>query len=350
MRRRYLAAGLTVLVVVAGLVGAPRAAHAGSATPAVTGPLVTLRESSKIVLGETSIDGPVFDLSGDINYIGWTGTDPAHHLNLMQETKSGSGYVFSHKQTLSETSIAHPAVNVIADTTPWVFVAWTGTDPAHTLNILCEGCPSPLGKLTLRGETSSAAPAVLLTQVGLMLAWTGTDPNHSLNVLLIGIETGQYVLGPKTTLPQFSSGAAPTLTYDRLIDTPYVLSWTTSATNRIDFAASSDGVHWQGLLASPLSETTTASLRMLAVETGIDIPHYYLTWTGTNAAHSVNVQYTFDFPTWPHPERTKFVLHESAIGGPDLVYDIQGGDGRRLFLIWTGTDSAHHLNFATIDM
>jgi hypothetical protein len=63
----------------------------------------------------------------------------------------------------------------------------------------------------------------------------------------------------------------------------------------------------------------------------------WISWTGTDAAHHLNLQSTTTFPSFPNP---KTILGDTAFGGPALA--INNGNQ----LAWTGTDAAHHLNIA----
>jgi hypothetical protein len=69
---------------------------------------------------------------GPADWIGWTGTDPAHHLNLQSTTTFPT---FTNpagtKTTLGETAFGGPALAFNFEGQ----IAWTGTDPAHHLNI-----------------------------------------------------------------------------------------------------------------------------------------------------------------------------------------------------------------------
>ena len=360
MRIRHIVLGLAALLITVGILGAPRtvrAAPSSSPVQATAAAPVTPRESKKIVLGETSIDGPAFWTNiptggpgaGAAALIAWTGTDPAHHLNTIAVGLDGK---FSNKQTLNETSIARPAVTSLATQSPPnpTYLAWTGTDSGHTLNVICDNCAANRIKVTLWGESSFTGPAITLGNLGLMLAWTGTDAHHSLNIVPIKVENGQFAVGQKVTLTQFSSGAGPGLVYD-YNTSQLLLSWTAPVTNRIDFAVSGDGVHWQRPLPAPLPELTSASPNMLAmVPLMSDMPHHFLAWTGTDAAHSVNVQYTNEYPQWPDPSETKLTMRETAIGGPALGVGTGVSGPNQIAVVWTGTDSAHHLNYATIDV
>jgi hypothetical protein len=361
-------AGLIALIALATLAGllalvgfapppaiAQQPERAASATPAarltqkVTPAAPAARLTQKVTLDETSIDGPAWNgglFGGSV--LGWTGTDPLHHLNLL--TRTGS-LTFTNKLILGETSPFRPAVaEANVDTRgPFVVVAWTGTDPAHTLNVLWNayGAPgSPQRKLTLFGETSIGAPGLLATpriqQSSLLeLAWTGTDANHSLNVLPLEAET--LAPGTKIVLGQFSSNAGPNLELGGFAFsdiTESVLAWTSRA-QRLNLATSGQG----GFTARP-DPTLQAEFSAAAPSTIVlDNPpttgaaSSWLAWTGTDPAHHLNLRMTTNFPRWGGGAKT--VLVDTAQGGPQIAHT----DSMPL-IAWTGTDPLHHLNVA----
>ncbi|HEX6544178.1 MAG TPA: glycoside hydrolase family 3 N-terminal domain-containing protein, partial [Ktedonobacterales bacterium] len=122
------------------------------------------------------------------------------------------------------------------------------------------------------------------------------------------------------------------------------LTWATSSpAGQLTFATSSDGVSWSQ--AQTLDETSAVGPSGFAVAaSSAGMPTYWMAWTGTNSAHSVNVRDTPSFPQWPL-SNNKVVLDESALGGPSLGYV---GNIGRVLVSWTGTDPAHHLNIATV--
>lgn len=316
------------------------AAHVNAAPQAIS-------LTSKVTLwGETSIDGPALDSIVDnfegvhhITTIGWTGTDPQHHLNLMQSSDNPAlgPLHFANKVILSDTSIARPAVVQFGGGLGGTAIAWVGTDGAHTLNVMWWGSGHNT-KLTLWGETSDVAPALVHFGNNLILAWTGTDPNHSLNVLPISFPN--MTLGSKTTLWQFSSPAGPNLSVYALgTGDMLVLNWAT-ATLHLNQATSTDGVHFTNSLGAAgtpqLSAQAPASL-FTPAEGG---PDYWMSWTGTDPAHHLNLQWTAHFPQWPDPATTKAVLADTAFAGPQIVRT------EGLLIAWTGTDSEHTLNVA----
>jgi hypothetical protein len=346
VRTSIVAVGMVVAVLAASVV----------ATPSVTahptqrernGAAAVVTETAKVTLPETSIAGPGF---GGVNAglvhqtsIAWTGTDAAHHLNVSSGT---DGLTFPNKTTLSESSPNGPALAVGPEDTPPSFaVAWRGTDAHHLLNVQT----GPDGtKLTLR-ETSIATPALVFAApqngggLGLLLAWTGTDANHSLNVLpltVVGVGgPTSLVPGTKTVLGQFSSNAGPSLAAVTNSDVhAVVLGWSTAATQQLNLAESTDAVHFSSALGSGLPETSATAPQLVQSSA----TNTCIAWTGTDAAHHLNVQCTTQFPQFPDPADTKTVLAERALGAPGFAGTSPAD------IAWTGTDAAHHLNVASL--
>jgi hypothetical protein len=110
-------------------------------------------------LADTSIDGPALWTSptGSMRaIIAWTGTDASHHLNCLT---SSNGLTFTNRHTLSETSPFRPAIAAVStDANPTVELAWTGTDRAHHVNLL-SGVPGQGYTKVSLPELSFTAPA-----------------------------------------------------------------------------------------------------------------------------------------------------------------------------------------------
>ncbi len=337
MRRLFMALGLAILGIALALFGSLTGVQAAPST--VFGPPT---EGAKVTLADTSIDGPALWTSptGSMRaVIAWTGTDAAHRLNYMT---SSNGLSFTNKHILSETSSFRPAIAAVStDPNPTVEIAWTGTDAAHHLNLL-SGIPG-LGfeKVILR-DTSFTAPSLALNGGTVFLAWAGTDTNHSVNVVPI-LWRGGLSVGAKVTLRQFSSIARPNIAFDPT-GNRLILSYT-SPNNHINFATSTDGVHWTVPPASPLPELSDVGPTMAGFATN-NMPRHFVVWRGIDTSHSLNVQYTESFPNWP-VDNSKATLRESTFGGPTVGFV---GVARQVLVAWTGTDAAHHLNVAVISM
>lgn len=325
----------------------PSAAPARAAPKVVFGPPTIVKQ---VTLNELSIDGPTLwqpnsrsgPQIGRGLVLAWTGTD--NRLNTMERF---SGLTFTNKHIYNETSPFRPAVTVVPD--GGVALAWLGTNPGHSLNVLCAAQCGSTGKplkLTLWNETSFTAPALAYNGGNLWLAWTGTDANHSLNVLPINFQT--FKVGTKTILRQFSSISRPSLMPDPntqgTLPQGLVLSWAAgSPLHRIRFATSTDGVHWTQPSSSPLAEWTAVGPCLLPLGVN-NFPRYFLAWRGTDPNHSVNVQYTEGFPNWPM-DNSKTTFNKQALGGPALADSLAGN---QIVLAWTGVDTLHHINVALV--
>jgi hypothetical protein len=191
-------------------------------------------------------------------------------------------------------------------------------------------------------ESSFAAPAIAFggfgSVIGTFLAWTGTDANHSLNVApIISNGSGGMALGKKTELRQFSSDAGPSLAVAATTGPDeLVLGWSVRGTQQLNLAESKDAVHFTSALGAGLPQTSATAPQFLQPDGGSS---GCLAWTGTDAAHHLNVQCTTQFPQFPDPAHTKTKLPETALGAPGFT----GNE-----IAWTGTDVAHHLNVAQL--
>jgi hypothetical protein len=312
---------------------------------------------NKRTLPDTSSDGPALSSVflahlGTASALAWTGTEAAHHLNV--ETVSGDLAV-ANKLTLPETSPFRPDIALSAPGSP-IAVAWTGTDPNHSLNVLYDVYGASPKKLMLPYENSFTAPALLArlsapaqATSALFLAWAGTDPNRSLNILPIAVTSAGLEPGQKTTLTQFSSDTGPHLAWhepNAAVPT-VVLDWTSRA-RQLMVATSTDGVHFAPEAGAGLPETSdsapqTVNITFFPAAPG---PGDWIGWTGTDPAHHLNLQSTTTFPTFADPTfadpaGTKTILDDTALSGPAVGFNFDGQ------IAWTGTDSAHHLNIAT---
>jgi len=357
MLTRRLSTNLVALGILTGLLFALLAGFLVTAAPvAHAGPHQQARPASsaillhKVTLNESSIDGPalssILDNFEGVHFntaIAWTGTDALHHLNLRWSSDDpANGLVhFGNKVTLHETSLARPAVQVTGGGLGLTFVAWTGTDAAHTLNVMAiyhDG--TVVRKLTLWGKTSIVAPALIAWKGGVVLAWTDTSASHSLNVLPLSM---QLQPGVRTVLPQFSSMAGPSLSVYSNTTTQLVLDWTTK-TLHLNQAYSTDGVHFTSALGPGGTPQLSSNAPSSFFHQSEGAPSNWVSWTGTDAAHHVNLQWSTHWPQWPDPATTKLVLGDTALGGSQIAFN------DAFVLAWTGTDALHRLNVAEFEL
>lgn len=298
-------------------------------------------EGNKLILGETSIDGPaVWSLPGATApfVLAWTGTDAVHHVNVRT---SSNGFQNGLKRILPETSPHRPAVTFEGSgRAGFVVVAWTGTDAAHTLNVeyLDAGTLATVRKMTLWGYTSFSAPAVSTFDSGyLALAWT--DKTQNLSILRISPQ-GQ-ILG---SLKVSASAGAPNLTRD-FGTQQLLLTWVQPAqfVSRLFFSTSANAEQWTA--TQWIAEYSDHAPSMVGIN-AINMPTHWLAWAGSggDSAHHLNVQYTESFPNWANVN-SKTTFHETGLGSPALGYV---GVARQMLVAWTGTDPAHHLNVAVV--
>ncbi len=373
-----MAAAVTALLLLGGaFVGSGAVAHAApaasvaqvtaitqvTANDATVPTYGTPHETGKVVLPETSIDGPALWTqgmpsapTGPMTVLAWTGTDD--RLNYM----TGNGGIsngFSGKTTLGETSFVRPAV--VRGTGEGGFVApvalaWTGTDAAHHLNVLYR-VPGSTGatttKLTLWNDTSFTSPSLEWATDGvgktLLLAWAGTDAGHSLNIIQVQITSQGLAQGPKTTYWNYHSSGQPELIMDRTFSSPfqYFLGWTDQTSHRIMWAVSPDAAAWT--LQPPFAEWSGSGPSMLGLNEQLThFPPFWMAWagTGTDTAHHVNVLYA---PSYAQAttNHVMVTLPETALGGPVVGFNIYL-PGQEMLVAWMGTDQAHHINLATL--
>lgn len=329
---------ITVLALAVGLAlpagAAPRQhQHQQHATPLATHAVSVM---SKTTLPETSFGSPGFASRAGRTVLAWTGTDPAHRLNVEISANGLTGY--GSKVTLGDTSIAGPAVAQMSEAAGnAVIVAWTGTDTRHHLNLLFD-VYGQRTKVTY-GDTSFTSPAMTIYKGDLLLAWAGTDHNHSLNVMAISL-SNLSVIERKTFA--FGSNEAPTLaTVDVEASAKTggptvneaVLGWTNKS-GHLQFANTSSRL---GFTPQPaLADLSPFAPMMMQFHTEGG-PEFWIAWTGTDGAHHLNVKWTTP-AAFPSITGNKTTLDETAFGHPGI------GFNNGLFVVWTGTDPAHHLN------
>ena len=362
--RRHVIRGLAGIVGVVTVVGgsvvsggtASSIARAAPATQAVASVAAygVPREASKVALRETSADGPaLWTQRGPSAPIGpgavlaWTGTDSRLNFEF-----SNDGINFFGKKTLSETSFVRPAVvrgKGEGGFDAPVALAWTGVDTGHRLNVLYNVPGATPMKLTLSHDTSFTSPALeWLNDDTLLLAWAGTDAGHSLNTLPVRVTSQGLVAGTKTTLSAFHSLGQPALIHELPVplgDTRLFLGWSDLTSRHIAWATSSNGTTWTQQPSFAESSGAAPSMMGLTEEL-THVPPYWLGWTGTDAAHHVNVLYALTFSQWT-TNYVKATLPETAVGGTVVGFVLSPPD-QQILVAWTGTDAAHHLNVARV--
>ncbi|HEX8997391.1 MAG TPA: hypothetical protein VF812_15295 [Ktedonobacterales bacterium] len=337
--RGFAAAAIAVVTVLALSLGV--ALPAGAAAPQQQSASATVTIRGKNTLPETSLGSPGFASRANSTVIAWTGTDPLHHLNVEKSVNGLTNY--GDKMTLRETSIAGPAVAQMSEAAgSAVILAWTGTDPAHRLNVLFD-VYGQQKKMTY-SDTSFTSPAITIYKGNLLLAWAGTDPNHSLNVMEISLSSlgmlqrRTFVFGSNEGPSLATVDVEPSAQTGGTTVNEAVLGWTTKD-EFLRFANSKGGLAFEAQPALASTSPFAPVMMQYHTEGG---PEFWIAWTGTDPAHHLNVRWTTP-AAFPNITGTKTILPELAFGHPGI------GFNNGLFVAWTGTDPAHHLNVAEFE-
>ncbi|HEX9038402.1 MAG TPA: hypothetical protein VF808_15575 [Ktedonobacterales bacterium] len=314
-------------------------------------------EGAKVTLGSTTSFNPAFSARGSYDSAAagsapaaalvYAGTDSAHHLNV-RTTQDGLSY--SSVLALSYTTSAAPAVVVMppaqSGSQNIVYLAWDGTDSAHSINLLYDvyNVTGHSQTLTLSfGSASSPSVAYFSGQV--WLTWAGTDSNHRLNVLPLGPQG--MTPGTITTLSSLpGASGGPSLLNDAQLQR-LVLSWAQAGSGTMTYRISPDGVQWTApagavsLSASSGGATMVASLIQLpGGEPGYPTPAAYMVWRipGGDLLAQPFTSSLAPGLSQLVPEQTSYAPVASYIAGPDFI------------LVWAGTNSGHNINAAQMQM
>ena len=158
---RRVAFPLVLALLALGLVGMSTAMASSSAS---------LRPS--VVSRQYADAAPALIAYNATAYIGWTGRNSAHNLNLM--TYNPSSQTFSSAIVLTDTTLvgAGPSLAIFNGN---LAVSWMGTD--HRLNVAFfkPGNPTHLANKVTLSEYSNDAPSITTFNGRLYLSWRGTD-------------------------------------------------------------------------------------------------------------------------------------------------------------------------------
>lgn len=292
--------------------------------PSLAGPY------NKCMLGETTIAAPALaSIDDDRLIVGWTGTDDDHSLNVAKSAANFEsdhrGLHFVGKKQLGETSDHGPAV---ACGDGRLFLAWTGTDDKHRLNLMQSADATRFtGKVTFE-QTSTCGPALAFFRGRLYIAWVGTDEEHRLN---IAYTTDYRTLRGKKTLNESShDGPSLAVVKNRL----YLLWRGTDRGHELNLMSSAGGATWGGKLTFHESSDYTP-----AMTPGEALN---LVWTGRDDNRSLNLLAS-DSDGYNFDDRAKQTYRDSSSHG--IAMTAYRG---RTYVSWAGTDNPSHVNVAAI--
>jgi hypothetical protein len=125
--------------------------------------------------GASSRSGPGLAFLNGLLYLCWAGTDANGSFTIMD---SADGLRWNNQVVLTTGSDGHPAL-VARDE---LYLVWTGRAQDSRLSLLVsESTPAELTDRQTFDDTSIAPPAVTVFKGDIHVAWTGTDPAHSVN-------------------------------------------------------------------------------------------------------------------------------------------------------------------------
>lgn len=165
----------------------------------------------------------------------WNGASRPSRMNVMA---SNDGFIWNQKFTIStEGTVGSPglAYDPVAKTT---FIAWSGDDPGHHLNIIQSNGPALnvwTNKQTIWTQVSIYGPSLAFGAGLLFVAWADDTSNGSLHVATT--KDGGASFSMQVALPEHSN-AQPTIVFGA---NKLILSWeSTSPNQQLSFAECTD--------------------------------------------------------------------------------------------------------------
>jgi hypothetical protein len=274
--------------------------------------------SPAIVSHQRADSAPVMEEYNGTFYVGWTGRNAAHNLNLM--TYSPTTKSFGAAQVLTETTVVGSGPG-LANFYGNLYVAWQGTDNRLNIGRYNLANPTVLANKVTLNEHSTSAPALAGFNNRLYLGWTGMDGRLNLISSVDGSLFGSKVTYGVVarTSPALAGAGVLSLVWEDVNATASVVvaqipdplhsttlqDVVTTATSQIPVGVASAGVPAPWLrMAWRLSIDEHIHLGIFAgnpviqnyvysTQTTLYTPTLfdgaYMTWTGTDDAQSVNV-------------------------------------------------------------
>jgi hypothetical protein len=255
-------------------------------------------------------------------YVGWTGRNTAHNLNLM--TYDQSSKTFGPAIVLTDTTLvgAGPSLAIFNGN---LCVAWMGTD--HHLNIAFfkPGDPTHLANKVTLSESSYQAPSIAVFNGRLYLSWRGTDGH--LNIIS---SADASTFNTKVTY-NIMVRTSPTLAAKNYL---FVAWEDTSASSHIVFAQYNPSN--PPVLNAVVAVASTSELPVSLFPAGVPNPYLRVAWrTATDAHIRLAI---FEGGQYLH---NPVYTAETTPYGPALYAP---------YVAWTGTNAAQSINIAQVNI
>jgi len=288
--------------------------HASSSAPSLTA----------VVSSQRADSAPVMEQFNGVLYIGWTGRNATHNLNLMTYNPAISS--FGSAQVLTDTTLVGAGPSLVTFYNN-LYVAWLGTN--HQLNVGRYNMANPsvlANKVTLR-ETSNNAPVLAAFNNRLFLGWRGTDGQLNLMTSVDGSAFGSKITynASLRTSPSLASANMYMLVF-----------WEDSGIN-------SNIVVGRYNPQSPLNLNplvvlqSTSQLPVGVAQAGVPEPYARIAWRTASDTH-IRLGIYKSSPFINNPVYTT----QTTPYTPTLF------DGT--YLCWTGTDGSQSVNVGTIQL
>jgi hypothetical protein len=261
-------------------------------------------------------------------YVGWTGMNPAHNLALA--TYDTTNKVFGPATVLTDTTRAGtgPSLEVFNGN---LYVAWLGTDGHLNVARYNPANPTQLaGKVTL-SETSNNAPSLAAFNGRLYLSWRGMDGNLN---LISSADASHF--DTKVTY-HIAVRTSPTL-----VSTPFYLfvGWEDTSANSYITIGRYDPSNPANM--SVVVTTSSSQLPIgLTFAGNAGYPGLRVAWRTASDAH-------IQLGLFGGASVLQGIVTtaQTTIYGPALTVAGHGGP----FLSWTGTDAAQTVNVSPVNI
>lgn len=290
---------------------------------------------SQAKLGDRSFAAPAVTVGNGQIFVAYTGTDSKHKLNVI---RSSDGTTFSPAIQLGNNT--SPFAPAIAFFNGQVYVAWTGTDNRELNLAWGDGVNFP-NQIVFPSMTALGSPGLGVLDNRLYLAWLGSEGPNRLHVTASSVVTSFPVPSTIDVSVPGRTDLQGILGPPALLGIPglMVLSYT-AADGAIHILAAS-----QGDLSSFRGGTTQNATSWTAPSLAFDATNN-LRLASAGPGGSLEITLT-SYPRngdgfvigGPSPDP----LNNTTIANPGIA--LFNG---RLFYFWTGTNNDHNLNVMQI--
>lgn len=251
-------------------------------------------------------------------YIGWTGRNAAHNLNLI--TYNQASQSFGPAITLTDTTLvgAGPSLAIFNGN---LAVAWMGTN--HQLNVAFfkPGDPTHLANKVTLNETSNYAPSIVTFNGRLYLSWMGTDGH--LNIIS---SADASTFNTKVTYNIAVMNSTTLQTADGVL----FVAWEDTSSHLVFAQYNSSN---PATLNAVVTTTTTSTLPASLFTAGVAAPDLRVAWIDSNAHINLGI---YEGDSTLHNVVT---TTQTSPYGPALYMP---------FLSWTGTNTTQSVNIMPV--